>query len=353
MIATTPALVAFLEGIGTPTRIAVDTEADSMHCYFEKLCLIQVSVPGQDVLIDPLSPELNLEPLFNVLRGSETVLHGADYDLRLLRRAGLADPGTVFDTMIAARLTGHREFSLAALISKNFGYDLPKGSQKANWARRPLSPAMEEYARNDTKFLLELAAILEAELKRLDRFDWFRQSCQKAVDSALQARERDPEQVWRISGSSKLAGRTAAILRELWRWRDEEARRVDRPAFHVFQNDRLLEAAVAIDQDRSVTLQKMSASRQRRFEEAAARGREMAASDWPKPLKKGRPRPAPEVEARVKELRKSRDRVAEELNLEGSIIATKSALEAVAMNREEGLAQLLPWQRALLESAGI
>ena len=147
---TADALDGALPHLASHARIAVDTEADSLHCYFEKLCLIQVSVPGYDCLIDPLAG-FPLDPLFAACDGKEIILHGADYDLRLMRRVGYPGPTRVFDTMIGARLCGIPEFSLAALIKKYFDVQVTKASQKANWARRPLSQQMADYAINDTR----------------------------------------------------------------------------------------------------------------------------------------------------------------------------------------------------------
>src|SRR6188768_1001310 len=218
-------LAAILPLLAPHPRLPIDTEADSLHCYFEKLCLIQISVPGHDMLIDPLAG-FPLDPLFAAFEGKELVIHGADYDLRLLRRVGFAGPARVFDTMIAARLCGIPEFSLAALILKFFGVQLVKGSQKANWARRPLPPQMTDYAVKDTHYLLEIASILEADLRRLGRWEWFQQSCERAIVASTVTREKDPEQLWRITGSKDLHGRASAILRALWHWREAEAQAV-------------------------------------------------------------------------------------------------------------------------------
>src|SRR3954451_20686898 len=100
MIQTDAQLSELLPALASHDRIAVDTEADSLHCYFEKLCLIQVSVPGGDWLIEPLAG-FSLEPFSQSLDGKEIIFHGADYDLRLLRRVGYAGPSRIFDTMIA------------------------------------------------------------------------------------------------------------------------------------------------------------------------------------------------------------------------------------------------------------
>ncbi|MCA1658536.1 MAG: ribonuclease D, partial [Verrucomicrobiaceae bacterium] len=178
MIATDSQLAELLSQLEPHDRIAVDTEADSLHCYFEKLCLVQVSVPGHDYLIDPLAG-FDLKPLAETLAGKEIVLQGADFDLRLLRRSLGFFATRIFDTVIAARLLGLRAFSLAALVERYFGVVLTKGSQKANWAQRPLPRQMAEYAMNDTRYLLPLAEKLEAELRERGRLEWFQQSCQR------------------------------------------------------------------------------------------------------------------------------------------------------------------------------
>src|SRR6478736_3485710 len=242
MIQADAELAELLPKLTHVDRVAVDTEADSLHCYFEKLCLIQLSIPGQDFLVDPLA-NVELSPLAQALTDKEIVLQGADFDLRLLRRSVGFVATRIFDTVIAARLIGIRSFSLAALVEQFFGVTLVKGSQKANWARRPLPQHMAEYAMNDTHYLLPLAEKLEAGLRERGRLDWFRQSCERALQQAGVQRTRDDEEPWRVSGSGKLGGRACAILRELWHWRDKEAQASDRPAFHVLQNHLLIEAA--------------------------------------------------------------------------------------------------------------
>ena len=218
MIAHAAELAELVKNIAGVERVAIDTEADSLHSYREKLCLLQVSLPDGDYIVDPLAP-LDLAPLCAALTDKEIVLHGADFDLRLLRRSLNFTARRIFDTVIAARLLGLREFSLAALVERYFGIKLAKGSQKANWGRRPLPKRMLEYAINDTHYLLPLADRLEADLRQLDRLEWFRQSCQRALEQAALSRVRDEDEVWRVSGSGALRGRAAAVLRALWRWR--------------------------------------------------------------------------------------------------------------------------------------
>jgi ribonuclease D len=347
LIDTVDALHAVLPLLAPHARVPIDTEADSLHCYFEKLCLIQISVPGHDLLIDPLAG-FPLEPLFQALEKKELIIHGADYDLRLLRRVGFVASSPVFDTMIAARLCGIAEFSLAALIKRYFEVQLTKASQKANWARRPLSPQMADYAMKDTHYLLEIAATLEKELVSLGRLDWFHQSCEKAVAASAITKERDPDEAWRISGSKDLHGRASAILRGLWHWREAEAQAVDRPTFHILHSEQLVEAAARLDRDQEVDFTQLHGARGRRFYEAAEKAKALPAEEWPKIIRKPRPRPTREEEQRFRNLKTKRDTVATALQLDPSLIAPKSMLESLAANAEEAAARMLPWQRAAL-----
>ncbi len=347
LIGNADTLAAVLPALGPYPRIAIDTEADSLHCYFEKLCLIQISVPGHDLLIDPLAG-FSLEPLFAALAGKELVIQGADYDLRLLRRVGYAGPAKVFDTMIAARLAGITEFSLAALLKRYFGLEVTKASQKANWARRPLSPQMIDYAIMDTHHLLEIAARLEAELRELGRLIWFEQSCERAILASAIVKDRDPEQAWRITGSKDFRGRGAAVLRALWQWRDAEAQAADRPSFHILHNELLIDAAHRFERGDTVDIDHIKGGRRRRFYEAAERALAMPESEWPKFTRNPRPRPTREEEDRCRDYKNKRDAVATSLKLDPSLIAPKSTIENLAASRDEAAARMMPWQRELM-----
>jgi ribonuclease D len=348
MIATDSQLADLLPQLEAVDRIAVDTEADSLHCYFEKLCLVQVSVPGHDYLIDPLAG-FDLKPLAETLAGKEIVLQGADFDLRLLRRSLGFAATRIFDTVIAARLLGLRAFSLAALVERYFGVVLTKGSQKANWAQRPLPRQMAEYAMNDTRYLLPLAEKLEAELRERGRLEWFQQSCQRALEQTSVQRVRDEEEAWRIAGSGKLGGRASAVLRELWQWREKEAQAADRPAFHVLQNHLLLQAAEAFAAGEVPDHRHFSARRRQTFRKAAETGLSLPESEWPVRLRRKGVRPTPATERAAEALRRRRDAVADKHGLEPSFIAPRGALDAVAADESRSATLLVPWQRSLLE----
>ncbi|MGH8092352.1 MAG: ribonuclease D [Chthoniobacterales bacterium] len=347
MIASDSQLAAILPRLCQFRRIAVDTEADSLHCYFEKLCLIQLTFDSEDLLVDPLAP-VDLQPLCTTLAEKEIVLQGMDFDLRLLRRTFYFPVREVFDTVIAARMLGLHEFSYAALAQQYFDVTLAKGSQKANWARRPLPPAMEIYAKNDTHYLLPLAAKMEEQMRALGRMAWFRQSCQRALEQSMIARERDPEETWRITGSGTLPARACAVLRAIWQWRDREAQQADRPSFHILQNSAMIEAAKQFAAGETPEFRHLSERRRQGFLAAARAALELPESVWPqRPARPSRTR-IPGFDKKVEELRRRRDHHAKELAIDPAFIAPRSALEGIAADPRRSETLLVQWQRDLL-----
>ena len=367
LIASERQLAGLIRQIQAADRVAIDTEADSLHSYREKLCLVQISAPvaadldnvepaaqpprvGQtvcDFIVDPLS-NLGLEPLRQALEGREIVLHAADYDLRMLRRGFNFKANTIFDTVIAARLLGIREFSLGALVKRFFDVELHKHSQKANWGLRPLPARMLKYAMDDVHYLLPLAAILEEELDRVHRRDWFRQSCERAIAMAAAQRERIQDELWRIGGAGALDPHSGAVLRALWLWREAEAELADRPPFHVLQNRELLKAAENFTSGGLPDYKHFSARRRQAFHQAGKVALESPQSEWPVMRRRAGTRPTNEMRQRADELRERRDKAADQLGLERSFVASRGALDAIAADGTRAAALLVPWQRELI-----
>ncbi len=331
--------------------LAVDTEADSLHAYPEKLCLIQISLPGGDELIDPLA-SLDLSGLLEALRGRELILHGADYDLRLLRRECGFVPETVFDTMLAARLLGFVEFGLTTLVEKLQGVHLEKGPQTADWARRPLTQRMINYARNDTHHLKPLADLLRDRLIQRGRLAWHQESCARLVKECSMARPPDPDQVWRLKGADKLDRRGLAILRELWNWRDREALAANKPPFFILRHEVLTAMANAAAHDESVLAllpARISSRRRAGLLDAIDRALALPAAQWPQRLHHSGQRPTLAEKRQYEILRQRRDRRAVDLEIDPTLIASRATLGALARDWEKNQAGLMNWQRELLE----
>ncbi|MEX2579598.1 MAG: hypothetical protein WD342_11125 [Verrucomicrobiales bacterium] len=332
---------------------AIDTEADSMHSYETKLCLIQFATPGHLVIIDPLAIGLAKLKLFTsfVDRFDVVWMHGGDYDISLFLKTFDWAPRLIFDTQIAARFLGVAKFGLGNLLGDEYGVAVSKQSQKADWSRRPISDKMLAYAYDDVRYLLDLGARYVEELKRLGRYDWFLESCEAARQSVMDRTEKPEEDAWKISGWGKLSRKGLHFLRTLWYWRDEECRRLDRPAFKFLNNNELFKMATQLESGGEVRpphyLRSGAVSRLRKVIEKA---KKVPPGDYPEKRRKGAGMRLNIDETHFAEIRAHRNRVAEDLGIEATLIATRGVLERLAAtnvtSEEEGA--LMEWQKELL-----
>jgi len=351
VIDTEQKLADFLPRLQSATWVAVDTEADSLHAYPEKVCLIQISTTDGDVLVDPLAG-VNLDPLLDALSGHELIMHGADYDLRLLLKHHEFVPSAIFDTMLAARLLGEKQFGYSSLVEKFLGVKLEKGPQKANWAIRPLTERMETYARNDTHYLRALEDKLRAELSAKGRLKWHQESCARLIEECTHPKSVDEDAVWRIKGSHVLGRPGLAVLREIWKWREEEAVAANRPPFFVLSHETVVDIAAAAGTERpyeSLLPKNMSDRRRSGLMKAVARGRGIPNDKLPRILEHKGHRPTEAERKRFVELEARRNERAGELGIDPTLIASRSTLSELARDWQKASADLMNWQRDLLE----
>ncbi len=346
--------IAAVEKRGSFSACSIDTEADSMHSYETKLCLIQFAVPGALAVIDPLA--LDREGLGEFIRfvdRFDTVwMHGADYDISLFNGTFGWVPRRIHDTQVAARLLGAEKFGLANLLEEEYGVKLSKQSQKADWSRRPLSDKMLEYAYNDVRYLIDLGEKYLRRLRELGRTDWFYESCQAARDSVLVRSGKPEDDLWRINGWGRLSPKGLHYLKHLWRWRDEECRRLDRPAFKFLGNQELLNMASQLEAGKHLhPPHYLRPGPVRRLHDAVIEAERIDPGEYPV---KHRRSEGPRIEideARLERLRRYRDEKAEELGIEPTVIATRFAMERIAstnLPESEKRDCLLSWQRKLL-----
>ena len=266
-------------------------------------------------------------------------------------------PSRIYDTAAAAQLLGCAAFGLSALLQRHFGVELPKSSQRADWSCRPLTPKMLAYAVNDTVHLLNLADRLEAELREKGRAEWRRQACRRALEDAAVDREVDPGERWRIRGWRSLEGPQLALLRELWRWREDQARRSDRPPFKVLGNEALLELAVwahahpAAEAEGFPRLPRnLRGSRLAALSRAIKKGRSLPESAWPGIPKSAGKRADASVSLRAGTLREARNSIAAALAIDPGVLTPNAAVLAIAEAAPRDLHHLreagglLPWQ---------
>ncbi len=351
IIDTSEALASHLEksrsGAAQPV-CAIDTEADSLHRYRESLCLVQFADRDDCVLIDPLAID-GLSSLDSYLRDAVVWMHGADYDMTMLKRQFGELPAVVYDTQIGARLLGARRYGLGDLVLHYFGVELSKSSQKADWGKRPLSPKMVEYALNDVRYLLEMGDQIVAGLRETGRYDWFEESCLAARRRVLERDDDAREESWRIQGSGGFDPHVLACLRALWHWRDAEAKTWDRPSFMVAPNRTLIEWSLDLAAGKKITLPRHYRNdRVKRFGEMLEALNALDRSEWPARAQGKRRKRDKNFDRRMDELLKARDNIATELDLESSLFAPRSTLESIAANEVRPSEVLLSWQRACL-----
>jgi ribonuclease D len=329
-------------------RIAFDAEAAGFHRYSDQVCLIQVSTEAETFVLDPLAVDLS-----ELLRGGledpgvEVLMHGGDYDLRLLDRDLDIRPVKLFDTQIAASLVGEPAIGLSALLEKYLSVKLAKKYQRADWAQRPLTPEMLEYAAADTAHLHALVDIMAEKLEAAGRMDWALEEFERMQEIRWTPEAEDADPVSRVKGARDLSPRELERLRTALAWRDELARKRDRALFRVVGDGPLL--AVATGSPRSVhDLQNISG-----FPGGLARaeGDELLArlddaervpaealTPYPVPPRNGPGRPTPEEEERIRRLKAVRNARAEALGLPRGTVLPNSVLEALGRTNPATLA---------------
>ncbi|MBN1957872.1 MAG: ribonuclease D [Desulfuromonadales bacterium] len=356
ILKTSEEIAVFAEQLHHEKVIAVDLEADSMHNYQEKVCLLQFSTSETTVLIDPLAGA-ELTPLKPILSDPviRKIFHAADYDIRCLARDFGLEISGLFDTMISCQFLGEERFGLADVLNKYFAVELDKKFQRADWSQRPLPEGMIRYAAEDTAHLHRLAALLERMLVEKGRLSWVQEEF-SLLERVRFAEHQGPEYL-RFKGAGTLTRRQLAVLDALLRWRDGEARRRDCPLYKVLGNKALLELAQLMPTGRQ-QLAKISGMPPRLVERYAgallgAVGEGLVVPEGELPLypRGARREKDPQVDQRMKRLKVWRERTATALELDAGVLINNAVLEELARKKPtspdelEQLPLLKNWQR--------
>jgi ribonuclease D len=325
-------------------RLAIDLEANSMYAYRERVCLIQISIPQQDFIIDPVT-DIDLEGLGFLLADNaiEKVFHAAEYDLRLLKREYSWELNNLFDTMWAARILGYGRYGLASLLEDLYQIKLNKRHQKSNWCKRPLSPAQLTYAQHDTHFLLRLRDQLEQELEEEGCLEEAREIFTEQTLVEPSNNHFSPDSFWSINGVYDLTPQQQAILKVLNIYRDSEAQRRNRPLFKILHDKTLLELAQETPRsfNQMQEISGMTWGQIRRYGrgilDAIAEG-----SNNPPPKQPKRPkRPPDRVLQRYEKLHNWRKERARKRGVESDVIISRQTLWEIAEKKPTCRADLV------------
>jgi ribonuclease D len=340
--------------------VAVDTESDSLHSYFHKVCLIQLSFDAHHAVLDPLAlTREDLQPFVALLADSsvEKLLHGADYDLRVLDRDLGARVVHLRDTQVAAQLLGEPQTGLAALVEREAGVTLDKKFQRADWGQRPLDRELLAYAAGDTAYLGVLRERLGERLVALGRPEWWEEECRALERVRWETPPAEPLAFERIKGARRLVGEARDRLAALHEWRERMAAAADVPPFKVVHAEALLALAAESPADLAAlaAVHGIGRSTVRRFGAEILR---VIAHPAPAPAREPR---APRVvdrerEARIRQVRAVRDSKAKELAIDPGVLAPRAALEMVVDRRPRNEDELFAclgrhWRAAVMTPA--
>lgn len=319
-----------------------------MHSYQENLSLIQIYASSEAVLVDPLEVK-DLTPLIRFFDTGELWLHGMDYDLSLFRNKFQWMPNDAKDTQVAAQLAGYTKFGLASLLEECFGVVLSKESQRADWGMRPLPQEMLDYAVNDVLYLFRLADLLMEKLTETDRVGWFLQSCDQIKKNVMTRKPKDPEEAWKIKGFGKLDRHSLAYLREIWRWREGEAEKLDKPSYKVLANGKMIFMSERLSQGKPTDLQgRYNETQKSNYAEAIDRVSAMSEDEYPEKFRAIRVPKPDDLDAKVNKIKTARNRIAQELEIDPTLIATKFVMEQMILNPEEAISSMMEWQKNLM-----
>jgi ribonuclease D len=334
--------------------LAIDLEANSLYAYQEQVCLIQISIPGQDFIIDPLAG-LDLEPLGMLLQDPaiEKIFHAAEYDLILMKREFGWNLVNLFDTMWAARILGIQRVGLANMLEERYGVRLNKKYQKANWCKRPLSNSQLTYAQMDTHFLHRLREDLIVELEASGRTKEAQEIFEEQTLVEPPVKEFDPDSFWYINGVHDLNAQQKAILKAINIYRDEEAQRQDRPHFKIFGEKTMLQIAQAVpDNFRDLeAIHGMTSGQIKRYgPHLLTIIRENKNQQSPRRPSRNNQRPPEEVTNRYERLHNWRKEKARSRGVESDVILSRQKLWILARSNPQTAAELeetavlAPWQ---------
>jgi ribonuclease D len=340
--------------LSTNPIVAVDTEANSLYAYRERVCLIQFSTSHGDYLVDPLAvKDLSpLTPFFNS-PDIEKVFHAAEYDLIVLQRDFGFTFTNLFDTMLAARILGWEAVGLGSILHSQFKLNLNKRYQRANWGKRPIPSEMLTYAQLDTHYLIPLRGLLKDELIAKGRWELAQEDFRRACQVTIPKNNDHSMDCWRINGARYLKPHQLAVLHELCGYRDRIAKARNLPLFKIIGDKTLLALATAMP--RRMTdlngLQGMSPRQIQRHGKALLSAVRRGLKKNPPPLPQ-KPHQDEQYLIQVDKLRRWRKVTARRIGVGSEVVLPKDLLCALAGGNpgtKMELAQILatvPWRLA-------
>ena len=329
LITDTANLAALCQRLSLADFITVDTEFMRERTYYPELCLVQLSIPGEIFIVDPIVLT-ELRPMWDILcaPGREIVTVAARQEIKFCAKGSGVAPACVLDLQVAGGLLGYGyPLSHTNLCLRILNARVPGGESFSDWRKRPLRPVQLEYAADDVRYLLPMREKVLARAEKLGRTNWVRGECEQLVKNVVQEEER-----WRISGSARLSRRQLAVLREVWRWRDRQARAANVPVARILGDSMLIEIArrAPATVEDLFSIRGLDSRLLRKNEqlvvEAVAKGRALPDAELPGNERREDP---PQVAVLTKLLSVAVSNLAAETDVDAALLATTSDLQEI------------------------
>lgn len=341
--------------------IAVDLEADSMHSFTEKICLIQIAGAKQAYLVDPFLVS-DFSPFSAILEdpGMVKIFHGSDFDVRSLDRELHVEIKNLFDTEIACRFLNVKERGLGALLMAHFNVHVDKRFQKVDWSRRPLKDDMIAYSVGDVANLIELHDRIKAKLEDVGRLAWAKEEFELQSKVKYESNHQLPL-FKRFKGAGKMDNRSLAALENLLQVRMAEAERKDLPLFKIMSNQCMMSMATHRPKNSQamISMKALSPKQASMYGQSCQKAIEDAMAlphkDLPSYPKTRMPRKDPRVLERIKQLKKLREKLSVSIGMEPGFLINNNLISAVAFanpSRKEDLLEIESMRNWQVEAIG-
>ena len=353
IIPTNEALRAVCSRLSKAGFVTVDTEFMRDSTFWPILCLIQLAGPEDEVIVDPLAPDIDLAPFYALMRNPKVVkvFHAARQDIEIFYHEGDTIPDPLFDTQVAAMVCGFGDsVGYETLVKRLAGGEVDKSSRFTDWSRRPLSEKQLNYAIKDVTYLRTIYEVLAKRLTQTKRARWVAEEMSVLQNPETYAMR--PENAWkRVKGRFR-GTRGLAVLVEVAAWRERQAQERDMPRSRIMKDDALAEIATQIPRSlsdldglRAVPKGFSNSRSAASLMEAIERGLAMKEEDIP--VVEG-PEPLPPGIGPLVELLKVLLKIkCEEHDVAQKLVANVADLERIAAHAEPDVPALKGWRREL------
>ena len=354
MLITKSADVAeFCNEVSAAEFVAVDTEFVREKTYWPILCLVQIATPDRAVAIDPLANGIDLQPVYDLMANTSVlkVFHSASQDMQVMFNATGRMTEPVFDTQIAAMVSGYGDQpAYATLVEKIVGVTIDKRSQMTDWSLRPLTDHQIEYAIGDVTHLIKVYNRLTADLESSGRTNWALEEMGHLRDRGLY--DLNPRELWRRVRLRRPTRRALAVLREITEWREVSAQRRNIPRGWVCRDEALAEIALnapqtptALERVRGINERFAHGRDGNAILNAVQVGMELPDDQCPDP-EKGRP-PLKGHETLVALLQALLKLRCDENGIAAQLVANRRELDRIATEDDPDIRTLTSWRREI------